>query len=225
MGFLTNFKIIGMKDPDGVSFDVPLVFEAMFNPDTYTVEHQNIYDLSQPVGSTAKDPNFSIQLPVRFSFEFTIDATGVASDIIVPVPKQMLLFNKVTIDVDGDSHRSNYLIVQWGSFIRDCILISARTTYTLFNSEGIPLRAKINASFLERKGTTLNQIANMFSSPDLTHSKIVSEGDILPLMVFREYKNQDYYLQVARTNGLKNFRELKQGTTLNFYPKSDHGTR
>ena len=124
------------------------------------------------------------------------------------------------MDIDGDIHRPNYLIVQWGTFICECYLISSRITYTLFDSFGIPLRAKVNATFLERIESKLNQIANMFSSPDLTHTRLVKEGDRLPLMVFKEYKNQDYYLQVARANKLKNFRKLKTGEMINLPPVS-----
>jgi hypothetical protein len=221
-GLLTNLKILGLQDPDGLSLDVPLLFECMFNPDTYTVEHSTTFNTQQPAGSTAVDPKYNGTQPSRFSIEFTIDATGVSSDLEIPVPipipVQVLLFNSVTLDVSGDIHRPNYLIVQWGTFIRECVLVSSRITYNLFDTFGIPLRAKINATFVERAGSKLNQIANMFSSPDLTHSKLVREGDILPLMVYREYKNQDYYLQVARVNNLKNFRKLQSGTTINLPP-------
>jgi nucleoid-associated protein YgaU len=58
----------------------------------------------------------------------------------------------------------------------------------------------------------------MLSSPDLTHSVNVKDGDILPLMTHKIYKNQHYYLQVAKVNKLKNFRRLNAGTTLTFPP-------
>jgi len=221
-GLLTNLKILGLKNPDGLALDIPLLFECMFNPDTYTIEHSTTFNTQQPANSTAVDPKYNGTQPMRFSIEFTIDGTGVSSDleipVPIPVPVQVLLFNAVTLDVSGDIHRPNYLVVQWGTFIRECVLVSSRITYTLFDTFGIPLRAKINATFVERSGSKLNQIANMFSSPDFTHSKLVQEGDILPLIVYREYKNQDYYLQVARVNKLKNFRKLQSGTTINLPP-------
>ncbi len=223
-GLLTNLKILGFKDVEGLPFGIPLVFECMFNPDTYSTEHQIVYNTQQTAGSSGNKPIFTKIRPMLFSIEFTIDATGVSSDLEIPVPipipVQVLLFNSVTMDVQGTTHRPNNLIVQWGTFIRDCVLQSSKITYTLFDSFGIPLRAKINATFLEQKGSTLNQIANMFSSPDLTHSKLVQDGDLLPLMVFSEYRNQDYYLQVARSNKLKNFRKLKAGTTIQLPPIS-----
>lgn len=223
-GLLTNLKIFGFSKPPEEGLSFPLIFQCMFNPDTYTVTHQIQYNEKQVIGSTGVEPTPGHMPPNRFTLEFTIDATGVSSDfenpVPVPIPIQVLLFNSVTRDVTGDSHRSNYLIVQWGTFIRDCVLESSRITYTLFDNVGIPLRAKINASFIERQSGVLNQIANMFSSPDLTHIKLVEEGDILPLMVYKEYKTQNYYLQVARSNKLKNFRKLETGTSINLPPIS-----
>jgi Contractile injection system tube protein len=222
-GLLTNLKILGFKDVNGIPFDVPLLFECMFNPDSYKTEHKATYCSQQPVASPPQH-NFQNVSAMRFSLEFVIDGTGVSSDleipIPIPVPVQVLLFNTVTLDVKGETHRPNYLFVQWGTFIRACFLESSSITYTVFDSFGIPLRAKINATFIEDAGSKLNQIASMFSSPDLTHSKLVQESDILPLMVFREYKTQDHYLQVARANKLKNFRKLEPGTTINFPPIS-----
>jgi nucleoid-associated protein YgaU len=61
----------------------------------------------------------------------------------------------------------------------------------------------------------------MFSSPDLTHRVTVAQGDILPLMTYEVYDDQNYYLQVAKVNKLKNFRKLKAGTTLVFPPIAD----
>jgi Contractile injection system tube protein len=223
-GLLTNLKILGLQEPSGLSFAIPLLFECMFNPDTYTIEHNILFNTEQPVNSPGTDPGFNGAENGRFSIEFTLDGTGVSSDleipVAIPVPVQVLLFNAVTRDISGDLHRPNYLIVQWGTFIRDCVLVNSRITYTLFDSNGIPLRAKVNATFLERTDSKLNQIAGMFSSPDLTHSKLVQEGDILPLMVYKEYKTQDYYLQVAAANKLKNFRKLNSGTTINLPPIS-----
>ena len=222
-GLLTNLKIIGLKDPSGASFDIPLLFVCMFNPDTYTVEHTVNYDNRQANGQTATDGVFNYIQPKQFSVEFVIDSTGVSSDLsipVTPIPLQVLLFNKVTLDIDGDIHRPNYLIVQFGTFICECYLISSRITYTLFDENGIPIRAKINATFKERISSTINAALSMLSSPDLTHTRLIEEADILPFIVYREYRKPDYYLQVARSNKLKNFRKLEPGTTINLPPIS-----
>jgi nucleoid-associated protein YgaU len=88
----------------------------------------------------------------------------------------------------------------------------------MFDMFGLPIRAKISASFAEVTSKSLMAKLAMLSSPDLTHSIQVKEGDILPLLTYNIYKKQDYYLQVAKVNRLKNFRKLKAGTTLIFPP-------
>lgn len=211
---LTNLKIIGTEKPvDSLSLSIPSVFEVMFNPNSYTVNNKINFDTQQAEGSDGSDPKFKNVAPEAFSLEFMMDGTGVSKPKTT-VLEQVAKFKKVTLSVNGNSHRPNYLIVQWGTFIRDCVMESANITYTLFSSEGIPLRAKITASFIDRKESKLNSIASMFSSPDLSHFLEVKEGEILPLIVYKTYNDQKYYLQVARINKLKNFRRLKAGTKL-----------
>ena len=208
---LTNLKIIGTEKPaDSLTLQVPSVFEVMFNPNSYTINNKINFDTQQAEGSDGSDPKFKNVAPESFSLEFMMDGTGVSKSKSTVV-EQVAKFKKVTLSVNGKSHRPNYLIVQWGVFIRDCVMESANITYTLFSSEGVPLRAKIAASFIDRKESKLNSIASMFSSPDLTHFIEVIEGDILPLLVFRNLGDSKYYLQTARINRLKNFRHLTAG--------------
>ncbi len=179
---LTNLKIIGTENPaDSLSLSVPSIFEAMFNPNSYTINNKINFDTQQAEGSDGSDPKFKNVAPEAFSLEFILDGTGVAKEK-KSVVEQVTNFKKVTMAVNGKSHRPNYLIVQWGNFIRDCVMDSANITYSLFSREGIPLRAKINASFIDRKESKLNAIASMFSSPDLTHVVEVKEKDIHPVL-------------------------------------------
>src|SRR5262245_54719221 len=143
---LTNLKIIGLEDPDGISFSVPRIFVAMFNPSTYTVNHKLNFDTKPAPGQEGNNPEFKNKESETFSLEFMVDGTG-ASKPAIPLISQIALFNQVTITMSGKTHRPNYLIVQWGSFIRECVLQSSSITYTLFDSFGLPLRAKINATF------------------------------------------------------------------------------
>jgi nucleoid-associated protein YgaU len=55
-------------------------------------------------------------------------------------------------------------------------------------------------------------------SPDLTHVRVVEEGDTLPLMAKRIYGDSKYYLEVARVNRITSFRKLKTGQRIFFPP-------
>jgi nucleoid-associated protein YgaU len=90
--------------------------------------------------------------------------------------------------------------------------------YTLFRSTGAPLRARADLAFIGSVTTTEALLAANRSSPDLSHSVLVVEGDTLPLLCLRIYGDSRYYPEVAAFNGLRGFRQLKTGSRLHFPP-------
>ena len=214
-----NLKIIPTTQ-EGIPFGVPFI--VMFNPESLAIAENVTWSPDCSVGRAGSDPQFVHVGPRSFTIEFTLDGTGVNTNgVKIPVTAQIALFRAVTTNVRGDIHRPPYLMVQYGTFINTCVLKSSTVTYTMFDMFGLPIRAKVSASFTERTVGALNDILGMLSSPDLTHRVTVQEGDLLPLLTYRTYKNQDYYLQVAKVNRLKNFRKLKAGSTLVFPPIAD----
>ena len=213
-----NLKIL-QTDENGIP-KLAVPFLAMFNPENIAISENIVYDSNAPTGQSGVDPHFLRVDPRTFTIELTLDGTGVNTNgVKIPVTAQVILFRLATTSIDGDIHRPNYLLLQYGLFICNCVLTSSTVTYTMFDMFGLPIRAKISASFTERT-TNLGNILNMLSSPDLTHSMQVKEGDLLPLLTNQVYKDQSYYLQVAKVNKLKNFRKLQAGSTLIFPPIS-----
>ncbi|HPF52255.1 MAG TPA: hypothetical protein PK335_11805, partial [Draconibacterium sp.] len=80
------------------------------------------------------------------------------------------------------------------------------------------LRASARAKFKGFIEDNLRVALENNSSPDLTHVRMVNEGDTLPLMTYRIYGDSKYYLEVARVNKLTNFRKLKVGQKIFFPP-------
>lgn len=214
-----NLKIIPVS-PEGIPMGVP--FLAMFNPESVAIKEDVEYNPHCTPGESGSDPAFVRVKARTFTLELTIDGTGVNTNgVKIPVPLQIALFRASTTEMKGIIHRPAYLLVQYGTFVVRCILKTSTVTYTMFDKFGIPIRAKISASFTEVVDKVFSKIVGMLSSPDLTHVREVKEGDILPLLVHQIYQNQTYYLQVARVNRLKNFRRLTAGTTLFFPPLTD----
>ncbi len=217
-----NFKIIPTT-PEGVPAGVPFI--AILNPEQFAVREALRWSSDPPPGQEGGDPVYVHTQPRTFTIDFMLDGTGVNTNgVKIPVTAQVALFRAVTTNVQGTIHRPHYLMVQYGTFINICILNSTTVTYTMFDLAGLPIRARISATFTERKVGTLSAILGMLSSPDLTHKVSVQEGDLLPVLTRAIYNNQYYYLQVARANGLTNFRALKSGTELTF-PPIDKGTK
>jgi hypothetical protein len=214
-----NLKIIPISTS---GFPVGIPFIAMFNPESFSIDEEIDWNAQCPPGNQGSDYLYNKTKPRKFRIEFTLDGTGVNTNgVKVPVVAQIALFRAATTGVRGDLHRPNFLLVQYGTFINTCIMNSSSVAYTMFDMFGLPIRAKVTASFTERTVKTLSDILGMLSSPDLTHKVEVKQGDTLPLLTYNVYNNQTYYIQVAKVNKLKNFRNLKTGTTLVFPPVSD----
>lgn len=209
-----NLKIIPVN-ADGIPAGVP--FLAPFNPETFSIKEDISWENRCAPGNEGEDPVYKATRARSFTLEFILDGTGVNTNgVKIPVTAQVLLFRTATTKIIGNTHRPPYLIVQYGTFISSCNITSSDITYTMFDMLGLPIRAKVTASFVERTPGTLGALLSMLSSPDLTHVVEVKKGDILPLLTYKVYQNQLYYLQVARVNKLKNFRKLLPGTTLVF---------
>ena len=56
------------------------------------------------------------------------------------------------------------------------------------------------------------------SSPDLTHLVDVVDGDTLPGLCEKIWKDNSYYIKVAEHNNLNKFRQLTGGEQLTFPP-------
>jgi nucleoid-associated protein YgaU len=160
------------------------------------------------------------------SFELSLDGTGVVEaevnggsgaepdDAKVQVDK----LKAVVYSFDGNKHQPNYVKLVWGNFSFVGRLETLAVTYNLFKPTGQPLRAKVKMAFVGTTTPSDEAAAANKSSPDLSHLIEVKAGDTLPLLCYRVYKDSAYYLDVARVNGLVNFRSLTPGVHLMFPP-------
>jgi Contractile injection system tube protein len=142
------------------------------------------------------------------------------------VSKRIEALRKVVYDFNPNTHQTPIVMVTWGDvppFIGR--LADLQVTYTLFSSDGAPLRAEIQLQFGEHQdaaqlaaGNAAGKVNVGLSSPDLTHRRTVKATDTLPLLCEDIYKDATFYWQVAEANNLTHFRDLKEGTELFFPP-------
>ena len=132
--------------------------------------------------------------------------------------EQLTALRKVVYDYDGDDHQPRIVRVLWGSLKLFGRLTSIDVDYTLCGPDGLPLRAKVKLAFVRFMSAKEASLRANRSSPDLTHSILVRDGDTLPLLCHRIYGDCGYYPDVARYNGLVDLRRLEPGTVLRFPP-------
>jgi hypothetical protein len=195
-------------------------FEALINPETYTLEYKVKTAEGQGQGTSSAQAKFEYTLPEELTFEFLFDNTGIIDGKANPdgVFDEVNHFRTLLTGYQGDSHEPYHLKLVWGNLIFKGRAIELGITYKLFNPDGQPIRAVAKVKFkgsIEEKKRALQEDKK---SPDLTHIRKVKAGDTLPLMCHRIYGDPRHYLQIAQFNGLDNFRALKPGTDLAFPP-------
>jgi len=215
-GTLEKILIRAYEKPDCLGQHVG-EFQAYVNPNEITVSYEMEYDSAQGSGTTASRMSFKKVKPGDMSLVFFLDGTG-ANGVPANVQQKVEQFQAVT-GYNGNIHQPNYLTIVWGTLqVKRCILKNASIAYKLFKPNGVPLRAVITANFTEQSDDQTRVANAQDKSPDLTHMRRVKAGDTLPLLCFEIYGDPHLYLEVARFNGIDDFRNLVPGTKILFPP-------
>jgi len=100
----------------------------------------------------------------------------------------------------------------------ECIVESVKQKFTLFSTEGVPLRATLSVTFREYK--TLDQQLKQLklSSPDRTHSHVIREDDALWRIASRYYNRPGEWRAIADENEIEDPRRLVVGTLVRVSP-------
>ena len=244
MGLLNLFKLEKLtiaaftKPTRGLTEKAsPASIEVMFNPTSYKRSYAIYYEpeTEQSINSPGKPARYGFTPPGDLEFKLVFDGTGVDAFGVVSLARK-LAGRSVTSDIEklkdvclkmnGDIHEPNYLKVQWGKTLKfECRLKSLDITYKLFDESGDPIRAEVDIAFIEDKSfEKVAKEANK-NSPDLTHIRVVKAGDTLPLLCKEIYGSSVHYLQVARDNGLDDFRNLVPGQRILFAPLATGSVR
>jgi nucleoid-associated protein YgaU len=196
-------------------------FQLMFNPESYSLVHKNVYSTRQGANTSGRDAAYVSGEPTQFALKIILDGTGVTESGLtnrLNVQDEVDRFLKLAANMDGDIHQPRFLVVKWGKLAFPCRLEQTQITYTLFDNSGAPLRAELDTVFIQDQPTAARLRAEGKNSPDLTHVRIVQAHQTLPLLCQEIYGSPGYYLQVAAANGLDDFRNLRPGQQLVFPP-------
>lgn len=219
---LKFYKLKDLTDTPGKNASAD--FTAPINPEQLSINRQIKFedDTSGSGGrSEGSAPRFKTMIPDKLSINLILDATGVipGTESLGNVDGQIETLNKLLYHYQGSDHRPNYIYIIWGNSLRfRGMLESIKLDYTLFTPEGDTLRAKVALSFAGMEAPKSKAKEVKKSSPDMSHVKLVRLGDRLPLMANEIYGDFDYSIEVARANGLVNFRRLEPGGNLRFPP-------
>lgn len=202
--------------------------EVQFNPETLSMRHESVFQGRQGIATSSAQARFTHSRSQLLNVDLVFDGTNVGYfgvELLRPVPTvadRVKQFLQLCYQVNSASHEPSYLKLSWDKGVLgpsfDCRLQSVDIKYTSFDRDGSPLHAELSAVFVEDLDPKKKASQDRLSSPDLTHRRMVSAGDTLPLLCRDIYGSSEHYLRVAEVNGLDDFRLLTPGQELIFPP-------
>ena len=217
----SNIKFVpSVKDPyDGGGPGGP-VFTSQINPES--IKHTRAAKVnSENVANTAFDTfQFKGYGKETVTMQLIIDGTGYVNASAGSVTSQLKDLLECVYLFQSGSHKCHFIQIVYGKAFKEkwWNIESFDVNYTLFDSKGDPLIAEVDLTFvIHRNKKALSQADPPFS-PDVTHIFTFKEGDSITSMCQEIYDDVSYYVQIAKMNGLTNFREIPIGTKLFFPP-------
>jgi nucleoid-associated protein YgaU len=187
-----------------------------FNPKEMTIAKSAKWERKAARGApTAGPPEFSGAEPCKLTLEMFFDATGKHDGSVVAAVEKLFSCCVPTEQSRGQNKASPPLVVfVWGtitSFPAFVTQVSAK--YTLFDSNGTPLRAVCSVSLEEMPGGLPGQ--NPTSGALAVHRvhRMIA-GDNLALLAFKEYGDPNLWRELARYNGIDDPLRVRTGTEM-----------
>ena len=195
-------------------------FEALINPESYTLEYKVKTSDSQGQGTSGAQTKFEYTLPEELTFDFLFDDTGLIDGKPKPdgVHAEVEDFRQLLTAYQGEAHEPYHLKLVWGRLVFKGRAIEVGITHKLFRPDGQPIRSVVRVKFKSSIEEQKRAASEGRSSPDLTHRRTVKPGDTLPLLCHEVYGDPRHYLFVAAANRLDAFRSLDVGREIRFPP-------
>lgn len=185
--------------------------EILYFPPEYSVEKSNTFaeisipGLEAPYLQYVKGNAGSITLEAFYdTYEEGTDVRGFTKQL------------SNLMNIDPELHAPPPLRFIWGMPSQEpftCVLERVTTRFTMFNSNGVPVRARLSITLKEFK-IGLNEREMNKQSSDRTKVYVTKQGDSLWSIAYREYGDPTLWRYIADKNGIYDPRLLETGMEL-----------
>jgi len=204
---------------DNPSMKIPF----LFNPKEFSVEKSNQFaeinvpGLSSPILQFVRGNARTVSLELFFDTYETGDDVRIYTNQITGWEAGEA---KGLMDIDSELHAPPVCIFIWGKFRFECVIASSTKKFTMFLPKGIPVRATLTVSLKEYNDVDIQIKRIDTHSSDLTKRWIVTQGDSLWSIAFKEYGNPADWRLIAQANEIDNPRIIYPGQEL-MIPRKD----
>lgn len=185
--------------------------EVLYYPSEYSMEKSNTFSEIAIPGLESPYLEFVKGNAASISLEVFYDTHEEGVDVRKYTDQLTELMN-----IDISLHAPPPLMFIWGFPKKEpfyCVLEKASKKFTMFNSDGFPVRARIGVTLKEFK-IDLNDREKKLQSPDKTKIHVTRLGDSLWALAHKEYGTPALWRPIADENRISNPRILEPGMKL-----------
>jgi nucleoid-associated protein YgaU len=198
---------------------MPSEFNVQFNPTEFTrqksaqIAEIAVYGIDSPILQFVRGQNEKMTLDLFF--DTTEDGMGPGA---VSVTTKTDPFYQL-VKMQPATHAPPRIQFVWGDLTFQAIVESVQERFTLFNPDGIPLRATLSLSLREYKDLETQLKELKLQSVDHTKQHVVKRGETLSKIAGEEYGDATLWRAIADKNPqVDSPRKLTPGMILNIPP-------
>jgi nucleoid-associated protein YgaU len=208
-----------------INVDTKDQVECYFNPKEYTFAKSNNWSPDPKAGYNVPQLNFGGGQPATLQMELFFDtyaqsrSGGLPEDVrrvyTDKIWKLMIVDEKLK-DKKNKKGRPPKVMFQWGrAWSFNAVITSISQKFTLFSSDGTPVRATLTVAFQQIQDTAELAKQNP-TSGGVGGERVwtVTDGDTLAWIAHKEYGDTSRWRQIADANNLTEVRRLTPGTVL-----------
>ncbi len=179
--------------------------KVMFNPESYNLSGSTAYSekripgLDGPISQFVAGESMTLDMTLYFdTYEPpTADKPEGGSSAAEETEKLAQL-----LKIDGELHCPPTVKFCWGKLQFYGYLASVRANYTMFLSDGTPVRAKADISLKSLLNPDDSKRLSPFESPDRTKVRLLREKEQLWHYAWQEYGDAERWREIAAANGI-----------------------
>ena len=198
--------------------------EVLFNPKELTFSKTNSWTQDKAPKGNVPATEFTSGGPTTLKLQLYFDTykngkDAKCDDVVKKYTGKLCAMMDVDpdwVDKKNKKGRPPTVRFRWGSIVGfDAVITSINQRFTLFLSDGTPVRAVLDVSFQEIKDKKEKKKTNPTSGSEGGERVwTVREGDTLPWIAFTEYNDPTEWRPIAEANHLTHVRRLRPGMRL-----------
>ncbi len=207
------YKLTLLVENDQKKF-TKLNLPALYNPNKVSLTKAANWTAVKVEGRDVPPVQFTHGEPATLSLELFFDTYESGEDVQTYTKE---IFKLTTIEGHGKIHRPPRCKLEWGLYRFDdfeWILTNLVQTFTLFRSDGTPVRATLSCSFRQWRSDEMELKSLNLQSPDVAKTRVVRHGETLSSIAAEEYDDPALWRPIAEANGIDNPRLLAPGRSL-----------